>query len=242
MNNTKKKTEKNGHATRIDGASSSGVLWRANGKAPFIVLEGGEGSGKSSALRELKDILGDRIVTIREPGGTEYGEVIRDVAIKHPKAKEASPHATMCLMFAGRFENLFKVIEPAQKAGKPTFSDRLDASSFAYNVEAQTGGMLGPIFWSMREQFPVLPSGYIFFDVDPREGIRRARARNAAEAKVNGKTYDKFDNRELAFHQAVRNGYLKFFERVPHIVIDANRPQEIVIADFIRIARELIGM
>jgi dTMP kinase len=83
----------------------------------------------------------------------------------------------------------------------------------------------------------VKPDLYIFVDVDPKEGVRRARSRN--QSLLAG-TYDHFDDREVAFHQKVRDGYLTFFSKVPHIVIDANRPLEEVKKEFIQEVRKRI--
>jgi dTMP kinase len=84
----------------------------------------------------------------------------------------------------------------------------------------------------------VLPDWYVFIDVDPEEGLRRARARNSA-SKDAGK-FDLFDNREVQFHHSVRRGYLEFFSKVPHIKIDANRPLEVVRRDFLKQMRKLL--
>ena len=200
-------------------------------KPLFIVIEGGEGSGKSSLLVALKEALGDSIFTTREPGGSPYAEVIREATIKNPMAKDAPAETTLCLMFAARFDNTQNSIVPALKSGKPVIADRFDASSFAYNVYAQSNGELEEIFWNLRGRLAIVPDLYIFVDVDPKEGVRRAHSRN--QSLLQGKQYDHFDNREINFHKKVRQGYLKFFKKVPHIIIDVNRPLEEVKSDFI---------
>ncbi len=198
---------------------------------PFIVMEGGEGSGKSSLLSTLKEEFGAKIVTTREPGGSPYAELIRTAALKNPLAKDAPAVTTLCLMFAARFDNVVNMIMPAIKSGKPVISDRFDASSYAYQVHAQSNNELEGLFWKLRELLAIKPDLYIFFDVKPEEGIRRAGSRNQSQSQ--GKQYDHFDDREIAFHEKVREGYLKFFEKVPHIIIDANRPLGEVKKDFI---------
>lgn len=187
-------------------------------------MEGGEGSGKSSVLMALKEELGDRIITTREPGGSPYAEVIRDVALKNSLAKGTPAETTLCLMFAARFDNTSRAIVPALDSGKPVIADRFDASSYTYQVHAQSGGALEELFWKLRDRLAVKPDLYIFFDVDPREGLRRAHSRN--QSLLEGKQYDHFDDREVEFHEKVREGYLKFFKKVPHVIIDANKPLE----------------
>jgi dTMP kinase len=203
-------------------------------KPKFIVLEGGEGSGKSTLVRELKEVLSN-VVTTREPGGSPYAELIRTAALKNPLAKTAPAETTLCLMFAARFDNMTNVIIPSLKKGSNVISDRFDASSYAYQVFSQSS-LLEDLFWNLRSKLMVTPDLYIFIDVDPKEGLIRASGRN--KSLDIGKEYDHFDDREVTFHENVRKGYLKFFEKVkslgtPHIVIDANRPLEVVKRDFI---------
>ena len=204
----------------------------------FIVIEGGEGSGKSSMLMRLKDKLGDRILTTREPGGTPYAEVIREATIKNPLAKTAPAETTLCLMFASRYDNAANMIGPSLDKGTPVITDRFDASSYAYQVHAQSKGKLGKLFWSLRDKLTIKPDLYIFFDVDPKEGVRRANSRN--QSLLQGKQYDHFDDREIDFHKNVRNGYLKFFNMVPHKIIDANQTIEKVEEDFTKLILSLI--
>ncbi len=208
--------------------------------AKFIVVEGGEGSGKSTLLIALKEILGDKIFVTREPGGSPYAEIIRNAALKNPLAKTAPPETTFCLMFAARFDNVKNSIKPSLQNGTHVIADRFDSSSYAYQVSGQSGGSLENMFWGFRERLEVLPDLYIFMDVDPREGLRRASLRN--QSLLSGKQYDHFDDREVEFHEAVRKGYLQFLEKVPHIIIDANRPLEAVNRDFIRLVKKALAI
>jgi dTMP kinase len=209
-------------------------------KPLFIVIEGGEGSGKSSLMIALKEALGDKIFTTREPGGSPYAEVIRNVTVKEPLAKGTPVETTLCLMFASRFENTARAIVPTLEAGIPVVADRFDASSYAYNVMAQSDGVLEDVFWGLREQLAALPDLYVFIDVSPEEGIRRASNRN--QSLLHGAKYDHFDDREIAFHEKVRDGYLKFFKKVPHAIIDANRPFDEVKKDFIYLIKVKLGL
>ena len=211
-----------------------------NKKPPFIVLEGGEGSGKSSLLIALKEALGDVIVTTREPGGSPYAEVIRTATLKNPLAKTAPAETTLCLMFAARFDNTQNLIVPALNEGKPVIADRFDGSSYAYQICAQSNGGLEPLFWNLRERLAVVPDLYVFFDVNPEEGLRRASHRN--QSLLQGKQYDHFDDREVDFHTKVRDGYMTFFKKVPHHIIDANRPLEVVKKEFIELIKKQIGL
>jgi dTMP kinase len=219
-------------------AEGSAEQFKRAPKGKFIAIEGGEGSGKSSLLLALKEEFGDRIVTTREPGGSPYAEHIRAAALKNPLAKTAPAETTLCLMFAARYDNATNLIEPALKSGKPVIADRFDGSSYAYQVGGQSGGKFEQIFWNLRKHLSIVPDVYIFIDVDPKEGIRRAGARNQSLGLAS--KYDHFDDRELEFHERVRHSYLKFLKKVPHIRIDANRPLEHVKRDFVNTIRELI--
>ena len=207
-------------------------------KPKFIVIEGGEGSGKSSMLIKLKEKLGDKILTTREPGGSDYAEVIRTATLKNPLAKTAPAETTLCLMFAARYDNLVNMISPSLKKGVPVISDRFDASSYAYQVHAQSKGKLENLFWKLHDELSVKPDLYIYFNVDIEEGMRRASHRN--QALSLGKQYDHFDDREKTFHENVHKGYMNFFKKVPHKIIDANQSIDKVYQDFEKMIQSLL--
>lgn len=210
---------------------------KTNKKPPFIAIDGGEGSGKSTLMIALKELYADSLVYTREPGGSPYAEVIRTATLKNPLAKTAPAETTLSLMFAARFDNSENLIRPSLESGKPVITDRYDASSYAYQVHSQSDGKLEELFWSLRKHLSAIPDIYIFFDVDPEIGIRRAHSRNQSLLKE----YDHFDDREIEFHAKVRQGYLKFFSKVPHIIINANKPIESVKKDFITEIQKIIS-
>src|SRR3989344_1089779 len=131
----------------------------------FIAIEGGEGSGKSSLVSALKDSLGDSVVVTREPGGSPYGEAIRDLALKDPRAGQAPAATMLCLMFASRYDHVENIIRPALSKGLSVVSDRFDGSSYAYNVCAQSRGSLEYLFWKLRTEISVLLDLYVYIDV-----------------------------------------------------------------------------
>jgi len=200
-----------------------------------VVIDGGEGSGKTTMIKFLPEILpAGSFVLTREPGGTPLAEKIRGVIISG-EGREASAETQFALNFAQRHDHLKKVIEPALANGVNVISDRFDSSTYAYQVAGQGGRGLKELFWQTRETFLGIakPDIYIFFDVEPDVGLARVSSRNEEKTP--------FDERDLNFHRRVRAGFLEFFRNVPHRVIDANRPLEEVKKNFLAVIREALN-
>ncbi|HYU16044.1 MAG TPA: dTMP kinase, partial [Candidatus Acidoferrum sp.] len=101
----------------------------------FISLEGIDGSGKTTQAKLLAKALGDGVVLVREPGGTETGERIRQV-LKDPSL-ELDPLAELLLFCAARAELVAQVMAPAREAGRNVVCDRFSDSSVAYQGVAR---------------------------------------------------------------------------------------------------------
>jgi dTMP kinase len=190
-------------------------------KGKFIVIEGGDGAGKSTQIRMLKDYFGDLIVTTREPGGTEYAEAIRNLALKHPLAGEADGKTQFMLMWGSRAEHMNHLVIPSLNSGKFVISDRFDSSTFAYNIFAQEENDAVDFFWKTREFIlgENLPDLYIYLNVSPE--VSRSRMSGRDEK-------NHFDDRDKTFHEKVKTGFFKFFEKAPHVIIDADgTPEEV---------------
>ena len=102
-------------------------------EAKFITLEGIEGSGKTSSIKSITDLLdGKRIsyVVTREPGGSSIGSELRSILLD-PKT-EISAEVELLLMLADRKDHVEKVILPNLEAGNWVISDRFMDSSIAY--------------------------------------------------------------------------------------------------------------
>src|ERR1700709_179143 len=104
----------------------------------FISLEGVDGSGKSTQARLLVEALGEGTVAIREPGGTDAAERIRDLLADPPVPLE--PRAELMLFCAARADLTERVIRPALEAGRTVVSDRFSDSSVAYQGAARGRG------------------------------------------------------------------------------------------------------
>jgi dTMP kinase len=207
-------------------------------KPKFIAIEGGEGSGKTSLILLLKDVFDNPhfpFITTREPGGSPYAEVIRNTALKDPLAGGALPETMLCLMFASRYDHVKNTVVPALESGISVITDRFDASSYAYNVSAQSGGSLAEVFWHMHRRLIRVPDLYIYIDVTSEEGLRRAHSRN--QSLLDG---NHFDDREVDFHNLVRAGYRQFFKEksIRSIIIDGNKPFDQVKEEFISLIKK----
>lgn len=189
----------------------------------FIVVEGLEGAGKSTAVATIKKILTEHLghfITTREPGGTDVGEVIRAL-IKHPPANElVDPRAELLLLYTSRVQLIERVIKPALQRGTWVLADRFELSTFAYQ-----GGGRG-LDLRMIEQLSQFclqgfaPDLILFLDVDPAIGLDRAQSRGH---------FDRIERESLAFFKAVSQAYhekIKTMKQV--VVIDANQSEAFV--------------
>lgn len=189
----------------------------------FFVLDGGEGSGKSTQLKKIREHFGERVLVTREPGGSPYAEEIRSLILNSPHAKQAHAKTHFALFWAARADHLKNTILPALAHGQCVVCDRFDSSTYAYQIFAQEAAELKDFFWDMRRFYlgDAVPYRYIFLDVEPRTGLLRKKRQG--ESEINH-----FDERDVTFHARMREGLLDFFTQVPHSVIDANAPFDMV--------------
>lgn len=171
------------------------------GGARFIVLEGVEGSGKSTQIRLLDawlESLGHDHVRAREPGGTRVGEAIRHVLL-HGEGEEIPAETELLLMLAARAAFVREVVRPALEAGRTVLADRFDFSTFAYQGHGR-----GLPLDRVRElnSFAtggLVPDLVVVLDLPPEVG----RERQARE----GKTLDRIERAGAGFMERVREGY-----------------------------------
>jgi len=196
-------------------------------KGTFIVLDGGEGAGKTTVAQEVAKELGWSAIATREPGGSAYAEKIRELVLSD-EAKHSDVETQFALFWAARRDFLKHVVIPALNDGKTVITDRFDSSTYAYQISAQGNPQLEKLFWQTRELFleEYEPDMYILLDIDPEIGLARARGRG--EEGLNH-----FDKRKVDFHQKVNKGLREFIlQKVERgEVVDASQPLEKVIAD-----------
>ena len=202
-------------------------------RGTFIVIEGGEGAGKSTQLAALKERYEDAIFFTREPGGSPYAEEIRNVILHSPYAADADARTHFSLFWAARMDHLQQTIIPALSKGKNVICDRFDSSTYAYQVYGQRAQELEELFFSVRDLFlgAYKPDLYVYLDIDAETGLERKRASDKAN--------DHFDDRDVQFHERMRRGFQAFFERVPGTVIDGYKDADVITHDIEEVLEEI---
>lgn len=193
----------------------------------FITFEGLDGCGKSTQLERLATVLrssGCKVITTREPGGTETGEKIRKLLLDSATV-DLSPYAELALMFASRAQHIKEIIRPALAERKIVLCDRFTDSTEAY----QGGGRkLGSeLVLALHQALcpGMQPELTIFMDSEVRHSVDRARRRNQARAAVGNRgeaDESRFEQESHAFFERVRNAYLAIAEREPQRVVVVN--------------------
>lgn len=168
----------------------------------FYVLEGLDGSGKTSVVDLLKTECPNFLYT-REPGGSPFGEAIRRVLL-NDVACDTPPKAMLLGFMSARSSHLDELVIPALKEGKTVVSDRCDGSSFAFQVYGNEDDELHRLFWDLRKSiFGELKVHYIYLRLEPCVAEKRRKQRRESTH---------FDSQTKNYHQRVFEGYEKFFE------------------------------
>ena len=147
----------------------------------FISLEGIDGSGKSTQAKLLVEALGPETVAIREPGGTDASERIREL-LADP-ALEIDPFAELLLFSAARADLVSRVIRPALEAGKVVVADRFADSSVAYQGGARGLGTSHVLSLTDTVIDGLWPDLTLLLKVDPETGLGRAESDDRFEAE-----------------------------------------------------------
>ena len=191
-------------------------------KGLFIVMEGPDGSGKTTQINLLEQYLkeaGYECLITREPGGTVIGEEVREL-ILNPEYKEMSPVTEMLLYAASRAQLVHEVIGPALEAGRIVISDRFVDSSIVYQGIARNLGISTVAAVNASGIGIYRPDGIFFIDLSEAEGIRR---------KKNQKKLDRMEQESIDFHHLVSEGYRKVLAERPEVIkIDGGKDIDVI--------------
>ena len=204
----------------------------------FITLEGIDRAGKTTQAKLLVRALGEDALLLREPGGTEAGERMREL-LKDPRT-ELDPRAELLLFCAARAELVAEVIRPALAAGGDVICDRFVDSTVAYQG---VGRELGVELVERLNDAAVgdaMPDRTILLRIDPQEAARRGQQRLATGVEDGS---DRFEGEGPEFQRAIAIAYDELAERHRErfVVVDANRPVDEVHADVLTAVRQEAG-
>jgi len=173
----------------------------------FITLEGGDGAGKSTQIRNIEEFFTDRGFTVthtREPGGPPISEKLRDILLDTHNT-EMDPVTEMLIYAAARAQHVKETVIPALERGEIVICDRYVDSSIAYQG---FGRKLGPMVEEVNRHATggLMPDITIWLDIDPETGKARASG---------DKGPDRLDLESSDFHGRVREGYAYIAENEP---------------------------
>lgn len=184
-------------------------------KGLFITLEGGDGAGKSTQIRNIERFFTEKglvVVHTREPGGTRIGEKLRDILLDKDNA-EMSAVTEMLIYAASRSQHVREFVMPALERGEIVICDRFVDSSIAYQAYGrELGDMVAEV--NNHATGGLRPDITFWLDIDPEAG--RARAAKAGDL-------DRLEREKMDFHYRVYEGYRQIAEQEPDRVrrIDA---------------------
>ena len=188
----------------------------------FITLEGPDGSGKSTIMRLIKDYLEGRkidFIHVREPGGTDIGEKIREIILDNDNIEMASETESL-LYAASRSQLINEKVKPSLKEGINVLSERFVLSSLAYQGIGRGLGVEEVKSINDYATGGLVPDLTLFFYVDPELTLERKTAKGG----------DRLEQEGSEFHKKVYNGYMELIELYPENiqVIDATKSIETV--------------
>ena len=184
----------------------------------FITLEGGDGSGKSTQIRNIERFFAEKglvVMQTREPGGTIISEKLREILLDTENT-EMEAVTEMFIYAAARAQHVREKVIPALERGEIVICDRFVDSSLAYQGFGRELGDAVEVINSYAIG-PYMPDVTFLMKLDPNEGKHRIQE--------NRDTQDRLEHEKLAFHRKVYKGYLELEKRYPDRIlgIDASR-------------------
>lgn len=212
----------------------------------MIVLDGIDGSGKTTHVSWIVDWLREHAkkkslqvnglefqnaITTREPGGTQFGEILREIILHQDMTKEAET----LLMFASRHQHLLELVFPALKRGVWVICDRFTDSTFAYQGIAKGVDLTFLKLLESYIQSNWYPDLTILFDLPVHVAIERRSKRKLSQSTADlsdtsSSIGDRFETQDQIFFERVRQGYLYRSAMFPdrYLVIDAMQNVDLI--------------
>ena len=186
----------------------------------FIVVEGSEGVGKSYQIKIIERYLIDNkidYILTREPGGTSFGESIRDIILNDDNNTEELTDSL--LFYASRYENYKKIILPALDAGKTVVCDRYHYSTLVYQGIVGNNSYVKAIHEIFDAIYSKMIDHIIYLYTTPKESFKRISKRSVT---------DKFESRGLSYLEDLSNAYELVFNGMKNITkIDTSEDKDI---------------
>ena len=186
----------------------------------FIVVEGSEGVGKSSQIKIIERyLINNKIdyILTREPGGTSFGESIRDIILNDDNNTEELTDSL--LFYASRYENYKKIILPALDAGKTVVCDRYHYSTLVYQGIVENNSSVKAIHEIFDAIYSKMIDHIIYLYTTPKESFKRISKRSVT---------DKFESRGLSYLEDLSNAYELVFNGMKNITkIDTSEDKDI---------------
>lgn len=191
-------------------------------KGKFIVFEGGEGSGKTTMIELIYNLLienGIDCIKTREPGGIKISEDIRSIILD--KNNTAMDGRTEALLYAAaRRQHLVEKVIPALESNKVVLCDRFIYSSLAYQGYAREIGLQDVYMINKFAIEDFMPDLNILFDLNPEVGLQRIN-------KSKSREINRLDLEKIDFHNKVREGYKILAEDKKNKIVVINAEKNI---------------
>lgn len=202
-------------------------------KGKFIVIDGCDFTGKSTQIQKIASYLRNnniKHITTREPGGTQFGEQIREIILE--KGKSLHPYTELMLFFASRSEHINAKIKPMLSQGVSIICDRFLPSTFVYQgiLRGISKEVITNLHNTLLDNFK--PDIAFILDIPADVILERMQA-------VFFHGCNSYDSKTLEEINAIRNGFLEFAEKEGGIIIDANKSHDEVSQDIIAKIREV---
>jgi len=199
----------------------------------FITFEGIEGSGKSTQIKLLGENLtqrGYKVKIVREPGGTELGEKIRNIFLSSSEEK-IDPFSEVMLLYASRKNLDVNVIRPNLQANNIVIADRYSDATIAYQSHGK--GLDAQVIKHIHN-FANISNPNLTFYIDINENLSKQR--------ISGREIDRMEKESLEFFSRVRSGYLEISRNNNRVhIIDGEKSIDQISIDILKIVEGAIN-